>query len=87
MPNKKSAKKELRKSHKLVKRNTAVKSNVKTLRKNSLKAITAKEAQAKELVAQTIKALDKAAGRGMIKKNTAARTKSRLQKKLNASSK
>ena len=84
MPNKKSAKKELRKSHKRVKLNSAIKHNLQTLRKQTAKALAAKEAQAKELGAQTLKALDKAAGKGIIKKNTAARTKSRLQKKLNA---
>ncbi len=84
MPNKKSAKKELRKSHKRVKLNLAVKTNIKNLRKQTAKAVSAKDANLKDLATQTMKALDKAAGKGIIKKNTAARTKSRLQRKLNA---
>lgn len=87
MPNKKSAKKALRKSDKLSAKNTLVKKNIKTLRKNSLKAINNKDAKAQELTKQTIKAIDKAAGKGIMKKNTAARNKSRLQKKLNAATK
>jgi small subunit ribosomal protein S20 len=84
MPNKKSAKKELRKSHKLSKSNSQVKTGLKTFHKNALKALAGKQADAKTLVAQTLTALDKAAGKGLIKKNNAARTKSRLQRKLNA---
>lgn len=87
MPNKKSAKKALRKGQKLAAKNFQVKTAIKGLRKKSAKAIVAKEAEAKELVKQTIKALDKAAGKGILKKNTASRTKSRLQKKLNAAAK
>ena len=83
MPNKKSAQKELRKSQKRVKLNLAVKTKIKTLRKQTAKAVAAKEAQAKDLASQTMKALDKAAGKGILKKNTVARTKSRLQKKIN----
>jgi small subunit ribosomal protein S20 len=83
MPNKKSAKKELRKGQKRAKLNESIKSNLKTLHKQTVKAISAKETRARELATQTIKALDKAAGKGIIKKNNAARTKSRLQQKLN----
>ncbi|MBU4454999.1 30S ribosomal protein S20, partial [Patescibacteria group bacterium] len=42
---------------------------------------------AKELVMKTMKALDKAAQKGIIKKNTRDRKKSRLQKKFNQASK
>ena len=84
MPNLKSAKKELRKSAKRQIRNTKIKDNVKKLIKNSKKAILAKEATAQELVAKTLKALDKARQKGILKKNTANRKKSRLHKKLNA---
>ena len=41
--------------------------------------------KAKELVEKTLRALDKAAGKGIIKKNTNNRKKSRLHKKLNQS--
>jgi small subunit ribosomal protein S20 len=87
MPNLKSAKKELRKSKKRNAHNTKIEENLKSLLKKSRKAIEAKDAKAKDLVAQTLKALDKAAQKGIIKKNNRDRKKSRLHKKLNASTK
>jgi small subunit ribosomal protein S20 len=83
MPNAASAKKELRKSSKRQLRNSKIKNNLKDLIKKSRKAIEAKDASAKELVAKTLCALDKAAGKGIIKKNANNRKKSRLHKKLN----
>jgi small subunit ribosomal protein S20 len=83
MPNIKSAKKELRKSKKRRLYNIKIKDNLKNLIKKSRKAIEAGDAKAKELVAQTLKALDKAAQKGVIKKNTRDRKKSRLQITLN----
>jgi len=83
MPNLKSAKKELRKSKKLTAYNKKIKDGVKVIIKQSKKAIEAKDAKAKELVAAALKALDKAAQKGVIKKNTRDRKKSRLHKKLN----
>jgi small subunit ribosomal protein S20 len=87
MPNTKSAKKELRKSKKRQIYNKKIKDNLKNLIKKSRKAIEAGDAQAKELVAKTLKALDKAAQKGVIKKNTRDRKKSRLHLKLNKSTK
>jgi len=87
MPNLKSAKKELRKSKKREIFNTQIEDNLKKLIKNSRKAIEAKDAKAKDLVAQTMKALDKAAQKGVIKKNNRDRKKSRLNLKLNAMAK
>jgi len=83
MPNKKSAKKELRKGNKRALYNSKISENVKTLIKKSRKAIVAKDATAKELVVKALKTLDKAAQKGVIKKNTRNRNKSRLQKRLN----
>ena len=83
MPNIKSAKKELRKSKKRRAYNIKVKDGLKNLIKKSRKAIEAGDAKAKELMAQTLKALDKAAQKGVIKKNTRDRKKSRLNLKLN----
>ncbi len=57
--------------------------NLKKLIKKSRKAIEAKEEHAKEKVMETLKALDKAAKKGIIKKNTRDRKKSRLHKRLN----
>lgn len=87
MPNKKSAAKELRKSKKRQEYNKDIKHNLKDLTKKSQKAIATGEASAKELVATTIKALDKAVQKGVIKKNTSSRKKSRLQLSLNKTSK
>lgn len=83
MPNIKSAKKELRKSIKRRAFNKKVKENFKDLVKKSRKAIKTKDGQAKSLMAKTLKALDKAAQKGIIKKNTRDRKKSRLSKLLN----
>lgn len=85
MPNLKSAKKELRKGNRRAAQNEAVSQEVKKMVKGSRRAIDAKSADAKDMVKQTIKTLDKAAKKGVIKKNTASRKKSRLQKRLNVS--
>ncbi|MBU0647353.1 30S ribosomal protein S20 [Patescibacteria group bacterium] len=85
MPNKPSARKELRKAVVRQARNEKIKSNLKDLVKKSKKTIEAKGAEAKELVNKALKAFDKAAQKGTIKKNTANRKKSRLQLKLNKS--
>ncbi|MBU0999541.1 30S ribosomal protein S20 [Patescibacteria group bacterium] len=85
MPNIKSAKKELRKNKKHQAYNKKIKDNLKSLIKKSRKAIDAKNEKTKELVAVTLKALDKAAQKGIIKKNTRDRRKSRLHKRLNLS--
>lgn len=83
MPNKASAKKELRKAKKRQARNKKTEYNLKDLIKKSRRAIAAKSAGAKELVFKTMKALDKAAKKGVIKKNARDRKKSRLHKKFN----
>ncbi len=83
MPNLKSGKKELRKSAKRKVYNKKIKNNLKNLIKKSNQAITAKEKNAEEFIKKTLKALDKAAQRGIIKKNTRDRKKSKLHKKLN----
>lgn len=84
MPNLPSAKKELRKSKKRNAVNNKIAENLKSLIKKSRQAIDTKDAKAKELIAQTLKALDKAAQKGVIKKNNRDRKKSRLQKRFNA---
>ena len=84
MPNKKSAAKELRKA---VKRSAANKKTVNKMKdsvKTSLKQIKAGDKQVKVDYAKTIKAIDKATKKGVIKKNTASRKKSSLMKKINA---
>jgi len=83
MPNIKSAKKELRKGIKRADFNRKIKENLKALLKKSRKAVAAKDSQAKDFVSEAIKALDKAAQKGIIKKNTCNRKKSRLHKLFN----
>jgi small subunit ribosomal protein S20 len=87
MPNLKSPKKELRKSKTRQIFNKNIEDGLKKLIKNSKKAIESGDSKAKDLVAQTLKVLDKAAQKGIIKKNNRDRKKSRLSLKLNAMSK
>jgi len=84
MPNKKSAAKELRKAVKRNAANKKVSDKLKNLVKTNLKEIKANDRKVKEEFIKTIKAIDKAAKKGIIKKNTASRKKSRLMKKINA---
>ncbi len=83
MPNKKSAEKELRKAKKRTIANKKVSNNAKALVKNTLKKIVSNDNSVKEDLPKTVKALDKAAKKGVITKNTASRKKSRLMKKIN----
>ncbi len=81
----KAAIKDIRRRKKHVVRNVATRSHVENLRRNARKAFEAKDnAKAKEFSTQIVKALDKALQHGIMKKNTVARYKSRLMKKVNA---
>ena len=73
----------MRKSKKLHAYNKKIKDNVKSLIKKSQRAIDAKDKDAAEKVRTAHKALDKAAQKGVIKKNTRDRKKTRLHKRLN----
>ena len=65
--------------------NFAVKSTVKTaVRKTAEAAATSKVENATTLLAKAASTIDKAASKGVLHKNTAARKKSRLAKKVNA---
>lgn len=84
MPIKQSAKKALRqaKKHRLL--NLVRQKAVKNITKKIKRLIAAgQKDEAKKLIADAYQAIDKAAKRGIIKKNTAARKKSRLMKLLN----
>lgn len=80
MPNIKSAKKRVLVAKLRTERNKAAKTELKTV----LKKARAEGADAAAVKAAAVK-LDKAAGNGLIHKNKAARLKSRLAKKANAS--
>ena len=86
MPISKSAKKALRQSKKRRERNLrrfeTMRENIKKIHK--LIAENKKE-EAQKLLPQTYKAIDKAAKNNIIKKNTAARKKSKLTKLINKS--
>jgi len=85
MANIKSAMKQNRQSEKRRVRNAAVRSTVRTAVKSTRIAIEGGQAeQARESLLRTIQVLDKAATKGVIHKNTAARKKSRLMRQLNA---
>ena len=80
MANIKSQKKRNLTNAKRAERNKAVKSELKTRVKNATNAIGTDDEQ--DALKQAIKRLDKAASKGVIHPNQAARRKSRLMKKL-----
>ncbi len=88
MPITKSAKKALRQNKKRRKRNLAYKNKIKDLTKKAKDLVSeGKQKQAKELLPQLYKAIDKAAKKGVIKKNTASRKKSRVTAFINKTTK
>lgn len=84
MPNTASAKKELRKTKKRTALNTAVKEAYKKAIKQVMRGIEAGDKDLTDKVKLAQKKLDKAAKKGVIKKNTAARKLSRLMKKVHS---
>ena len=85
MPNIKSAKKRVLVAERNRVRNQAVKSRIKTMIKKVLTAVELNETEnAKVALANVYKELDKAVTKGIVKKNTASRKKSRLAAKVNA---
>ena len=85
MPNIKSAKKRVKVIEKKTLRNNKIKSAYKTAVKKFEQAIEAVNMEeAKTLFSEATKKIDKACTKGVIVKNTAARKKSSLSKKLNA---
>lgn len=84
MPIIRSAKKALRQSQKRQAKNRSEKIGLKKTIKTLTKTIEAGEAaKAKELLPVVYKKIDKAAKRGIFKKNTAGRKKSRLATAVN----
>ena len=85
MPNIKSAKKRVQVIEKKTLRNNMIKSSYKTAVRKFEEAIEAgKVEEAKKLFSEATKKIDQACTKGVIVKNTAARKKSSLSKKLNA---
>lgn len=67
-------------------RNKAVRSELKTRTKSVLSAAQSGGEDAAELLRVAVQRLDKAAAKGIIHKNQAARRKSRLMRRLNGAS-
>lgn len=87
MPNIKSAAKRVKVTARQRSVNVSRRSSLKTFIKKALASITAGKPEAQADFIQAVKKIDKAAGKGVIHKNQAARRKSRLAKKLNAMAK
>jgi len=85
MPIKKAAFKAIRQSKKREIYNKGIKKNINWLKRQFLKAIVKKDKKiAGDFYLKLQKFLDKAAQKGVIKRNTASRNKSRLFKKLHS---
>ena len=85
MPNIKSAKKRVKVIEKKTLRNNMIKSGCKTAIRKFEEAVQAGNIdEAKVLFSEATKKIDQACAKGVIVKNTAARKKSNLSKKLNA---
>jgi len=88
MPNIKSAIKRVSVIEKKTAQNNMIKSAYKTAIKNFEAAVAEGDAKkAESLLSEATKKIDQACTKGVIVKNTAARKKSSLAKKLNAMSK
>lgn len=85
MPNLKNAKKRVLVNVKKEKVNNEVASSMKTAIKNVERAVASKDKEkANDKLKIAIKAIDKASAKGITSKNTCARNKSRLSKKVNS---
>jgi small subunit ribosomal protein S20 len=78
MPNIKSAKKRVKVGKRQADENVNLRSGMRTAIKKVVKTTDI------ESLSDAMKKIDKAAAKGIIKKNTAARKKSRLMKKVNS---
>ena len=85
MPNIKSAKKRVKVIAAKTARNKAAKSALRTAVKKAYYAVDTNADNKAEAVRLAIKKIDQAAAKGTLHKNTAARSKSSLAKRLNAS--
>lgn len=83
MPNIKSVMKDVKKSRANRQRNLDTKSRIKTFVKKTKSAQDAGGENSVVLLSETVSIVDKAAKRGIIHPNAAARRKSRLMKRAN----
>ncbi|MBR1591693.1 MAG: 30S ribosomal protein S20 [Ruminococcus sp.] len=85
MPNIKSAKKRVKVNATKAAANKSRKSELKTILKKADAAVAENAANKEEAIRVAIKRVDQACAKGLMHKNKAARKKSQLAKKLNAS--
>ena len=83
MPNIKSAIKRVQLAKQRTVKNAASKSSLRTAIKRFEEALTTDPASAKPSLGKAVRSLDRAAAKGIIHKNAAARKKSRLTRKFN----
>lgn len=83
MPNIKSAKKRVKVIEKKTLRNNKIKSAYKTAMKKFEIAVSNGDNESKKLFLEATKKVDQACSKGIIKKNSAARKKSKLSKLMN----
>jgi small subunit ribosomal protein S20 len=81
--NTRSAIKRIKQSEKRRQRGRAVRSAIRSSVKAARTAITEKSPDAKATVSEAIRALDRAVSRGLMHRNTSARRKSSLARRLN----
>ena len=87
MANIKSAKKRVLIAKRNTERNVAFKSSIKTAVKKALSLVNGDEKELQAALSKVYQLCDKAVGKGILHKNTAARKKSRLTKAINKLSK
>ena len=83
MPNNPSAEKRMRQEQKRRLHNRSIKSLVKTQINKARQAIDSEDENSEAAVRTAVSELDRAAKKGVIHRNNAARRKSRLMKQLN----
>jgi small subunit ribosomal protein S20 len=84
MPNNAAAEKRMRQEQKRRLHNRSIKSLVRTQITKARNAIAIGDENSEEAVRKAVSELDRAAKKGVIHRNNAARRKSRLMKRLNA---
>ncbi len=83
MANIKSAKKRVLVAKRNTERNVAFKSSIKTAVKKALSLVNGDKNELDAAISKVYQLCDKAVGKGILHKNTAARKKSRLTKAIN----
>lgn len=87
MANYKSAKKRIKTNERNRQRNAFIKARVRTAMKKVVSSIESEADDVAERAAYAVSQLDKAQSKGIFHKNTVARYKSSLMKKVNAAAK